>query len=116
MNQKLQDHWKNLIQPLFKDAASFDVRLFGGITEKFEMEMSWIINTDQPRPKKSLKTLLVIFPWEMILEYEGKAERWQKSADGKIIKFIKKNLENFTPRNVEPPILKLIVPEEILYK
>ncbi|MGB7913193.1 MAG: hypothetical protein WCF59_13315 [Desulfobaccales bacterium] len=116
MNQQLQDHWKNLIQPLFKDADSFEVRLFVGINDKFEMEMSWIINTDQPRPKKFLKTLLIIFPWEMILEYEGKAEGWQKSADGKIIKFIKNNLENFDPRNVEPPIVKLIVPKEILYK
>ena len=83
------------------------------------MEVAWAFDlVTQFAPKKASKTLWIIIPWETIIEYQGKPER-QKSADAKIIQFIKKNLENFdpnhdNPRNVEPPVVELIVPKEII--
>lgn len=112
MDQKLKEHWENLINPLFEDAAYFKVRDLG---RDFKVEVAWALDTGDPvRPKKASKTLRIIIPWETIIEYQGKPESWQKSADGKIIQFIKKNLENFdpnhnNPRNVEPPVMELTV-------
>jgi hypothetical protein len=106
MDQKLQDHWKNLIRPLFQDVAYFAVRVLG---KNFEVEVSWIINTDPSRPNKPSKTLRIIFPWETIIDYQEKTEQEQKSADGKIIKFIKSNLENFAPNHDNPR--NMIAPE-----
>ena len=99
MDQKLQDHWKNLIRPLFQDVAYFEVRV---LRKNFEVEVSWIISTDPSRPNKPSKTLRIIFPWETINDYQEKTKQWQKSADGKIIKFIKSNLENFDPNHDNP--------------
>lgn len=119
MNQKLKDYWENLISPLFEDANYFKVLGFG---RGFKVEVAWAFDTDDPiRPIKASKTLWIIIPWDTIIEYEGKLQSWQKSADEKIIQFIKKYLEDFdpnhdNPRNVEPPIVELIVPKEILYK
>lgn len=118
MDHKLKEHWKNLINPLFEDAAYFNVR---GLGRDFKVEVAWALDTGDPvRPKKASKTLLIIIPWETIIEYQEKPER-QKSADAKIIQFIKKNLDNFDPNhdnpmNVEPPVVKLTVLNEILYK
>jgi len=118
MDEKLHNHWVDLIRPLFKDAASVEGRLLGGVVvfRDFEVNVQWIIITNQSLLKKALKIFRIIFPGEMILEYEGKSERWKMRADRKIKKFIKKNLENFDPENVEPLIVKLIVPKEVLYK
>jgi hypothetical protein len=116
MDQKLKDHWENLIRPLFEDADYFKVR---GLGRDVKVEVAWALDTgDIVRPQKASKTLWIIIPWETIIEYQGKQER-QESADEKIIQFIKKNLENFDPnhdkpRNVEPPIVELIVPKEII--
>jgi hypothetical protein len=111
MDQKLSDYWDNLIRPLFEDAASFDVLPFA---KGFKLELNWVFDTDDPvRSKKVSKPLHIIIPFETIFEYQGKSGSWQNSANGKIIQFIKKYLENFDPRNMEPT--ELIVPNQILY-
>jgi hypothetical protein len=117
MEQELQNHWENLITPLLKDVASLEFRLRG---KNFEAEISWVINTDPSRPKKPSKTLRIIFPWETIIEYQGKPESWQKSADKKIIKLIKKNLENFeldhdNPRSAAAPMVEWVISTDVIY-
>jgi len=119
MDQKLQNHWNNLIRPLFKDAFSFETRVVGNNYKNFEIEVFWIINNDSSRPNKPSKTLRIVIPWETIIDYHEKAVHLQDLADEKIIKFISSNLKNFepnhnNPRNMQPPEEVWIVTTEVL--
>jgi hypothetical protein len=121
MDQKLQEHLKNLIRPLFNDADIFDVRLLGGIgiIRDFEVKVQWIITTDQSRPKKPSKILRIIFPGETIDDYQ-KNPGLQKRADEKIIQLIKQNLENFeldhdNPRSATAPVVEWVISTNVIY-
>jgi hypothetical protein len=119
---KLKEHWKNLISPLLKDAAYFNVAVKGPRgCEDFWIEVAWILDTDPSRPNKQSKTLRIIFPWETIIDYEKKPKQWQKKADERIIQFIKSNLNNLdldhdNPINVPAPVVELIISTDVLYK
>jgi len=99
MDQRLKEHWSNLIRPLFKHDAYFQVK---DLKKHFEVEVFWELDTDPSRPRKPSKTIRIIVPWRVVLNYQDKSEGQRKNDDKKLIKFIKSNLENFEPDHENP--------------
>jgi hypothetical protein len=99
MDQKLKDHWSNLIRPLFKHDVYFQIKDF---KDHFEVEVFWELDTDPSRPRKPSKTIQIIVPWETVLDYQNKSDGRQKNDDKKLIQFIKSKLENFEPNHANP--------------
>ena len=116
MDQKLQEHWVNLIRPLFRENADFKVT---GLKEEFEVVVSWKVGTAPSRPSKSSKPIRIIVTEEAVEDYIEKSERQQQDDDEKLVQFIKSNLENFDPSHdnpieIGPPEVKWIAGSNIL--
>jgi len=116
MNSNLQDHWLNLIRPLFKPDADFKIL---DLKDDYVVIVSWKLHTDLSRPSKRSKRIQIIVSHEAVEDYQNKSERQQKNDDEKLTQFIKLNLENFEPNHdspieVESPEVKWIAGSHIL--
>jgi hypothetical protein len=116
MNRDLQEHWLNIIRPVFIPDA--DLRILD-FKDDYEVLVSWKLHTDPSRPSKRSKKIRIIVSREAVEDYQNKRERKQKSDDEKLIQFIKLNLENFEPNHdsaieVGPPEVKWIAGSNIL--
>lgn len=116
MDSNLQDHWLNLIRPLFKPDADFKIL---DLKDDYEVVISWKLHTDLSRPSKRSKTIRIIVSRESVEDYQNKSEHQQKNDDEKLTQFIKLNLENFEPNHDSPieegpPEVKWITGSHIL--
>lgn len=116
MDRKLQNHWSELIRPLFKQGA--DLTVLDSI-DYYELIVSWKLGTDPLRPSKRSKKIRIVVPWETVGDYQHKTELRRENDDEKLIQFIKANLENFDPNHenpieVGPPEVKWVAGSGVL--
>lgn len=122
MDRKLQDHWSELIRPLFRHDADFKVQNFEKVKnfeKDFEVEVSWKLGIDPSRPSKRSKKIRIIIPFDTVDDYQNKSRRQQENDDRKLIQFIKLNIQNFepdhdNPTGMEPPEVKWIAGSNVL--
>lgn len=99
MDRNLQNHWSDLIRPLFKQSAELRVLDF---KDHYEAVVSWKLGTDPSRPSKRSKTIRIIVSEEAVEDYLKKSESKRENDDEKLVQFIKSNLENFDPNHDNP--------------
>ena len=94
MNEKLRNHWNNLLQPLFPEDSEFSPCIY---SDRYEATISWKITTDPQRPNKRSKTIRIVVPEETIDDYENKSVVASKSDDEKLKRFILDSFKMFEP-------------------
>ena len=99
VDQKLRNHWDSQLRALFRKDAEFSVVELPG---RYEVAVSWRINTDPERPNKRSKTIRIVVPEETIDDYENKSDTVRAQDDEKLKQFIAGSLKKFDPNHDAP--------------